>query len=55
MYEEELALIASMLRQPAQVRPRVAYLVDKLATSQVKVEEWETEMEDGRVEEGVEY
>ncbi|OBT45503.1 hypothetical protein VE00_05049 [Pseudogymnoascus sp. WSF 3629] len=33
-----------MPRQPAQVGPRVAYLLDKLAASQVKVEEWEREM-----------
>lgn len=39
MYDEELlALIASMLRQSAQVGPIVVYLVDKLAASQANVE-----------------
>lgn len=43
-YEAELAVIAAMPKQPAQVGPRVQYLLEKLQASQRKVQVWEHEM-----------
>lgn len=43
-YEDELTKIALLPKQPAQVGPRVNYLLDKLAASQKKVDQWEKEM-----------
>jgi hypothetical protein len=43
-YEQELSLIAAMPKQPAQMAPRVIYLLEKLRGSQQKVEQWEAEM-----------
>lgn len=43
-YEEELATLASLPKQPREVGPRVQYLLNKLSASQQKVEEWEKEI-----------
>ncbi|KAI0484639.1 RNA12 protein-domain-containing protein [Xylariaceae sp. FL0804] len=42
--ERELAVLGSLPRQPAEAGPRVSFLLDKLASSQVKVEAFEKEM-----------
>lgn len=42
--ESELALISKMPRQSYQIGPRCTYLLDKVAGSQKKIEEWEKEM-----------
>lgn len=43
-YENELALIGMLPKQPREVGPRVQYLLGKLEASQLKVEAWEREM-----------
>ncbi|CAG8956475.1 hypothetical protein HYFRA_00003861 [Hymenoscyphus fraxineus] len=42
--EAELAVLGALPKQPAEVGPRVQFLLAKLAGSQVKVEGWEKEM-----------
>ncbi|CAJ2511072.1 Uu.00g066970.m01.CDS01 [Anthostomella pinea] len=42
--ENELSLLGSLPRQPAQASPRVSYLLAKLETAQSKVESYEKEM-----------
>lgn len=43
-YEAELSLLGTLPRQPAEVGPRVQFLLTKLSTSQTKVDGWEREM-----------
>ncbi|KAH8599783.1 RNA12 protein-domain-containing protein [Bisporella sp. PMI_857] len=43
-YEAELNVLGALPKQPAEVGPRIQYLLGKLAASQVKVEAWEKEM-----------
>lgn len=41
--ENELLLLSQLTNQPAKLAPRVQYLMDKLVTSQAKVEKYESE------------
>ncbi|RDW85852.1 hypothetical protein BP5796_04177 [Coleophoma crateriformis] len=43
-YETELTMLGSLPKQPREVGPRVQFLLDKLAASQKKVQNWEKEM-----------
>ncbi|KAF2734038.1 hypothetical protein EJ04DRAFT_467423 [Polyplosphaeria fusca] len=53
--ENELLLLSQLERQPAQLTPRVRYLLGKLAASQAKIEGYESEQKDMKKVLGAEY
>ncbi|KAI9651385.1 mitochondrial escape protein 2 [Ciborinia camelliae] len=43
-YENELVMLGTLPKQPREIGPRIQYLLNKLAASQMKVEAWEKEI-----------
>ncbi|CZS97337.1 related to mitochondrial rRNA processing protein PRP12 [Rhynchosporium graminicola] len=43
-YETELTMLGTLPRQPAELAPRIQFLLAKIAASQQKVEAWEKDM-----------